>query len=208
VRKIGISLRTSNADGYEELRDAIAIDWYTFFKLLDWKHNWVLLPNLGSETAEYAQSHNIEGVILTGGESIGSNTRRDASEGALIGFAIQQHLPVLGVCRGLQQLYLHYGGKLVSSDNGHHVATRHRVKIATTLPFQYDEVVNMEVNSYHSQLLAPGKTNINVMAHDEGGFVEGIIDVPNKIAGIMWHPEREPTCSNFDRALFNWLFKD
>jgi gamma-glutamyl-gamma-aminobutyrate hydrolase PuuD len=208
VRKVGISLRTSNADSYVEDRDAIATDWYTFLKLLDWKQNWVLLPNLGNETAEYAKYHNIEGIILTGGDNIGSNTRRDVSEEVLLDFAIQQNVPVLGVCRGLQQLYLHYGGKLINTDDSHHVATRHQVKITTPLPFKYSDGSTIEVNSYHSQLLAPSITNINVMARDKAGFVEGIIDAPRKIAGVMWHPEREPTCASFDRALFNWLFKD
>lgn len=208
MRKIGISLRTSNADGYAEDRDAIATDWYHFLTLLDWQHNWVLLPNLGNDSAAYAKSHNVEGIILTGGDNIGSNTRRDDSERQLLEYAIQQQLPVLGVCRGLQQLYLHYGGKLISTDDDDHIATRHQVKLSTDLPFEYNEDATIEVNSYHSQLLAPSTTPINVMAQDKAGFVEGIIDVPSKIAGVMWHPEREPNCASFDKALFYWLFKD
>ena len=208
MKKIGISLRTSNAYDYEEDRDAIATDWYHFLNSLNWKHDWVLLPSLGNNSAEYAKHHNIEGLILTGGDSIGSNARRDESEKLLLEFAIQQRLPVLGVCRGLQQLYLYYGGKLINTDDEQHIATRHQVKISTTLPFEYNENLTIDVNSYHSQLLAPGTSHIDMMAQDKAGFIEGIIDAPNKIAGIMWHPERESDCASFDKALFNWLFKD
>ncbi len=208
MKKIGISLRTSNAYGYTEDRDAIATDWYHFLRLLDCKHNWVLLPNIGNDSAEYAKFQNIEGLILTGGDDIGSHKRRDDSEKRLLEYALQQHLPILGVCRGLQQLYLYYGGKLINTNDGQHIATRHQVKVTTPLPFKYTEESTIEVNSYHSQLLAPGTTNLNILAQDTAGFIEGIIDVPNKIAGVMWHPERETNCASFDTALFNWLFKD
>lgn len=208
MRKIGISLRTSNADGYAEDRDGIATDWYHFLKLLDCKHNWVLLPNIDNDSDEYAKSQSIEGLILTGGDSIGVHKRRDDSEKRLLEYALKQHLPILGVCRGLQQLYLYYGGELIDTNDGQHVATRHQVKLSTHLPFKYTEESTIEVNSYHSQLLAPVTTSLSVLAQDTAGYIEGIVDVPNKIAGVMWHPERETGVASFDKALFNWLFKE
>ena len=139
---------------------------------------------------------------------MGCNTRRDISEKALLADAIQQRLPVLGVCRGLQLLHTHFGGQLVEDKSEQHVATRHQVKLTKNLPFASPDGQTLQVNSYHSQLLVAGDTDLTVMAQDDGGFAESMIHQQQKIAGIMWHPEREPTCSSFDRALFNWLFKD
>lgn len=208
MRKIAISLRSSDAVNYSESRDALAVDWYAYMQRLGWNHNWMLLPNLGNDTAEYAREHNVEGLILTGGDSLGSNQRRDSSEKVLLDFAIQQQLPVLGVCRGLQLIYTQFGGQLINTNNEKHVATRHQINLTSCIPFPYGEGNTLEVNSYHSQLLAPGKTELKIMANDNDGFAEAIINSQLKIAGVMWHPEREPSCSSFDRALFNWLFKD
>jgi gamma-glutamyl-gamma-aminobutyrate hydrolase PuuD len=207
VRKIGISLRASNSSSYEELRDGISRDWYKLFMQLNWQHKWVLLPNLGTNTSEYAKYHGIEGIILSSGEDIGVNPVRDKSERDLIGYAIANQLPILGVCRGLQILYAQFGEPMLTTKNNEHIASRHRVNLAGNLPFCHTQGETMEVNSYHCNLLTPPISNIQIMASDDKGFVEGVIDQSKMVAGIMWHPEREKTCSNFDRALFNWLFK-
>nr|WP_281358565.1 gamma-glutamyl-gamma-aminobutyrate hydrolase family protein [Alteromonas ponticola] len=172
-------------------------------------HNWILLPNLGAETVEYARLHNVEGLIFSGGESLGMNPRRDNSEITLLNFAIEQQLPILGICRGLQLIYSQLGGKLVEGNTStKHVATRHLVQLSSDLPFAFGGERSLEVNSFHSHLLPPSDALVQVMAQDDEGFVEGIIDVHKKIVGIMWHPERESNCSDFDRAIFNWLFNE
>lgn len=208
MRKIGISLRICNAESYQESRDAIAHDWYVFLDSLECGVNWILLPNLGRKTVEYAKYHNIEALILTGGNDIGSSNCRDVSENELLNFAASNNLPILGICRGLQLLYKQSGGELVESADMKHVATRHHIDITTRTPFEHSDGAGFEVNSYHTTLLKPGYSNFKTMARDKSGFIEGVIDIPKKIAGIMWHPERELSFSSFDRALFNWLFKD
>ena len=210
MKKIGITLRLSSPQGYDEPRDSLARDWYRFFAELGWGHQWLLLPNLGEQTIAYAQAHGIEGVIFSGGDDVGSDPLRDASEQALLAHCVAQHWPVLGICRGLQLIQLFFGGQLTAADRSLHVAQRHLI-IPTAdvgdLPWQVDAQPR-PVNSFHGNgLAAPLPAPLRPWAHDEQGACEALVHTHEKIAGIMWHPEREISFSESDRQLCRWLFE-
>ena len=48
------------------------------------------------------QSNKIKGIILSGGQDIGTNKLRDKTEITLIDFAIKNKIPLIGICRGMQ----------------------------------------------------------------------------------------------------------
>ncbi|MCE9925848.1 MULTISPECIES: gamma-glutamyl-gamma-aminobutyrate hydrolase family protein [Aeromonas] len=209
MKRIGITLRTCQALGYQEARDGLARDWYRFLQQMDWGWDWVLLPNLGAQSVAYAQAQHIEGLILSGGEDLGSDPLRDESELALLKHAIMQRLPVLGVCRGMQLIQRSSGGKLVVEGGEHHVSTRHTVSLCRGLPWRgVNEELHLEANSYHANRIPlPLPTGLWALAIDADGYCEAFLHQSMKLAGIMWHPEREVLSNEFDRQLCRWLFQ-
>jgi len=209
MKRIGISLRTCQALGYQEARDGLARDWYRFLLQLDWGWNWVLLPNLGSQSAAYARAQQIEGLILSGGDDLGSDPLRDESEFNLLEFALHQQLPVLGICRGMQLIQRFFGGTLISSVSGDHVATRHAVSLSQSLPWHREtKTLFWDTNSYHvNQISVPLPSGLQTLALDADGYCEAFLHQQMKLAGIMWHPEREVVSHEFDRQLCRWLFE-
>lgn len=209
MKKVGITLRHCPANGYVEPRDGLARDWYRFFESLGLQHRWVLLPNLGDDTPAYARAQGVEALILTGGDDVGRDLLRDTSEHALLAHAISAGWPVLGVCRGLQLIQLHFGGKLEPAPADTHVGQRHFIHLPNAqdpLPWPCERQ-QRSVNSYHSNRLPTPALPLRPWAFDEQGHCEAVLHADLKIAGVMWHPEREPAPNEHDLQLCSWLFE-
>lgn len=198
-------MRSSNAVGYSEVRDAIARDWYQFLANLGLENAWILLPNLGKNTVSYAKRWGVDALILSGGDDIGHDFQRDTSEIELLTYCIEKQFPVLGICRGAQLIQQHFGGQVIPTDPIRHRATRHEVNISALLPWWHDNS-SCNVNSFHTNKLAyPLPDSLSSFA-TVGDECEGIMHKSLNIVGIMWHPEREVSLSDFDRKLCRWLF--
>lgn len=198
-------MRSAKAVGYSEIRDAIARDWYPFLANLGLENDWILLPNLGDDTVPYAIRWGVDALILSGGDNMGNDFQRDKSEFALLNYCIEKQFPVLGVCRGAQLILHYFGGQVVPTDPMNHRATRHEVKITASLPWWHGPYSG-NVNSYHTNKLAyplPDELSSFATAGEE---CEGVMHKSFNIVGIMWHPEREVSLSDFDRKLCRWLF--
>jgi len=117
------------------------------------------------------------------------------------------HVPILGVCRGVQAINVFAGGSLVQHLDGHESAaypspavTRHRLELApgSRLASILGASTDLEVNSYHHQAitadrLAPGLRIAAVADHDGAGeLVEGVesTDPERWLVGVQCHPER------------------
>lgn len=211
MRKLGITLRLSHPRGYDEPRDGLARDWYRFLAELGRGNNWILLPNLGVHSVDYARAHGIEGFVFSGGDNIGTDALRDAGETALLEYAISARLPVLGICRGLQIIHAYFGGSFGAAEHSLHVAQRHMVLPCpemATLPWLDCPPQPREVNSFHGNALAsPLPLALRPWARDETQICEAVLHTDLNIAGIMWHPEREATFAPSDQQLFRWIFK-
>lgn len=196
--RLGVTMRGSQAQEYMEHRDALAHDWYVFLARAIPESLWLPIPNLGSEAAlRYFQDWELNALLLTGGEDLGSNPQRDATELTLLAHALSHELPILGICRGAQLLWTHFGGRL--SPLPGHRAARHTVQSKAGLRM---------VNSYHAQGLNPelAPPTLELLAIAGDGSVEALT-IPRKHAlGLMWHPEREAIPSEQDIALIRHLF--
>jgi len=210
VRRIGITTRVVQADGYDEPRDALAQDWGRFMAAALPDAAWTPVPNLGVAVVEHVKRLQLNALVLSGGEDLGVSPERDETELSLLRHALGVGMPVLGVCRGLQLMQMHFGGALVVRTDRSHVATRH------TVCFERDprgsieartEPLSMRVNSFHANSIRQLAPPLEVLAKDDEGAVEAAESVAHRLLGLMWHPEREAAPSAVDTALLRSLFE-
>lgn len=158
-----------------------------------------------------------DGFLLTGGhdvnpakygqkkkETCGSLCElRDEMESYILNRAIEEDIPVLGICRGVQLLNVHLGGSLYQD-----LPTEYDSKISHRMDAPYDrEAHKVEVlpdtlladiigeglhgvNSCHHQAIQELAVGVQKMAVAEDGIVEAISMLDKKfIMGVQWHPE-------------------
>ena len=176
----------------------------------------------------------INGLLLTGGGDISPKylredphpgigkcfPERDYSEILLTQLAIQQNLPLLGICRGIQVLAVAAGGKIYQDIPSQYPrAMEHR----QTAPRQYawhdvDIVEESElyrllrakkigVNSLHHQAVSEIPEDFIQNARASDGIIEGI-EMPGAkfCVGVQWHPESMET-ETHSKALFAGFIK-
>ena len=122
----------------------------------------------------------IKFIVLTGGNTIGTEPRRDKFEKKIIEYVVnsENKIGLLGICRGCQLINEYFGG--TNSKVANHVNKKHRLKNR-----------DIEVTCYHN--FSPNNLGKNLVATDfsEDGNIEEIQHLFYRIKGIMWHPERE-----------------
>jgi gamma-glutamyl-gamma-aminobutyrate hydrolase PuuD len=193
VKRIGITQRVERVQSYTERRDCLDQRWSDFVSQLECIP--VPLPNIPpAQVASFLDALSLDAILLSGGNSIASldptasdaAPERDAFETALLDEALSRNLPIVGVCRGMQVINRHLGGKLQNIRG--HVAVRHAI---ATIDNQYR--LPETVNSYHNWSIArEGLANeLKPIAVDDDGNVEAFKHVERNLLGIMWHPERE-----------------
>lgn len=212
---------TLNVACDREPLDALNHSYISFFQNLGLTP--ILVPNVLVDFISYINSLDLQGIILTGGNDISperygydsltsssASELRDCAENELLQIAIEKHLLVLGICRGLQSINVFFGGRLIPDIRSalgttvNHVGNCHTnsltdVRIKNLLGL--DELV---VNSFHNQgitasVLAPALEVFAVCSGD--GLIEGILHPIYPIMGIQWHPERPGSSTHHDRRL-------
>lgn len=169
----------------------------------------LLLPPDADERAGRIVSR-LDGLVLSGGPDVeparyGARTEpecgptdpeRDAWELALARAALEQRVPLLGVCRGMQILNVLLGGTLVQHLEGHRggpgTFAEHGVRpvagtrLARILPEP------LTVPTYHHQAVSLIGSGLVAGAHAEDGTVEAL-ELPDGehpfALAVQWHPE-------------------
>ncbi len=195
----------------------------------------VLMPANGGLADVHTLLARLDGIILTGSrsnvqpsyyggpdhaEGTPEDANRDAVTLPLIRAAVQAGVPVLAICRGMQELNVALGGSLhqrlqdlpdridhstpmqpnprVRTGKSHNVRVTaggwlHRIAGALDIP----------VNSLHNQgvdRLAPGLT-IEGVAPD--GTIEAVRgQTPGFVIGVQWHPEYDWETDAVSRQIF------
>lgn len=209
MRRVGITQRVDLEKDFEERRDSLDQAWGNLISNCD--IDLIPIPNITSNVVEWAQRQELTGLLLSGGNDLAylSNARnasfeRDTCEKALLCWAENKRLPVLGVCRGMQIMNWYFGGSLSAVEG--HVSCRHSVKTTNNLTIFRDY---FEVNSFHNWGIFPhdlaASLEALVFAHD--GTVEACRHEVLPWYGIMWHPERGMTRSKArDFSLLDTVF--
>jgi len=157
---------------------------------LAWGIEVILVPNNVDFVDKIINS--ADGVILSGGGTVGIQKNRDKVEGKLVELCIKEKIPLLGICRGMQFINVYFGGTLTKVDN--HVNRNH--KLFTKLYKGGGGIVN----SYHEQGIEKLSSELKTFAYSDDRVIEGIYHIKHKIMGIQWHPER-------DNKLSDWIDK-
>lgn len=196
----------------------------------------LLIPALAEELGLDELLERLDGVMFTGSHSNVEphhysgppsdpgtlhDPARDATTLPLIRKAVAAGVPVLGICRGFQEMNVAFGGTL--HQKVHEVEGRHdhREDTSLELDVQYGpahEVVlepggslqaltgqnRIQVNSLHSQgvdRLGPG---LAVEARALDGLIEAfrVEHAKSFAVAVQWHPEWKAMNNPFSRALF------
>ncbi|XDZ65392.1 gamma-glutamyl-gamma-aminobutyrate hydrolase family protein [Alphaproteobacteria bacterium LSUCC0684] len=178
MKVVAVSQRVDSFSDRNETRDALdqrLIEWLTRCGYVP-----VPVPNgLGDSIRGWLMTLRPSALVLSGGNDIGQYPERDETELALLSYAKELTLPVLGICRGMQMM-AHWAGATFHRVSGH-VRTRH----------QLSGEISTEVNSYHNYSLTDCPSDFEVMARSEDGEIEAIRHRVLPWEGWMWHPERE-----------------
>ena len=183
----------------------------------------VLIPSFGERIDLDSLLDRVDGVMITGsrsnvhpslygGEATEANgpydTGRDATTLPLIRKAIERGIPLLAICRGIQEMNVALGGTLateiqdkdgvmdhrapVSDDQDERFAIHQQIRIAkgSCLAdiFGAGEVT---VNSLHRQAIdrLGDRLQVEAVAHD--GTIEAVSVKQSRAfaVGVQWHPE-------------------
>lgn len=184
----------------------------------------------------------VDGVLLPGGKAnvhpthfgVEPNvkhepydTRRDALALELAEVCVARGVPLLGICRGFQEMNVAFGGTLhpeirelpgrvnhrmprlesgeIHPDEDVVFADRHDISLIPDGAFaQLLGRETIRVNSLHGQgILEPGE-RVVVEGVAEDGTIEAIriADAPGFALGVQWHAEYDPQTNPINRAIF------
>ncbi|MCE8012728.1 gamma-glutamyl-gamma-aminobutyrate hydrolase family protein [Billgrantia desiderata] len=195
----------------------------------------VVLP-VWQDAADGDLLGHLDGLLLTGSysnveparygaerapENTHDDPHRDAAALAWIPAAVTRGLPLLGICRGFQELNVAYGGTLhqavqnvpgladhrePEADYAPRYAPAHDIEIVPggRLAALHPEP-NARVNSLHQQGIDRLGGGLAVEARAPDGLIEAVsvAAAPGFALAVQWHPEWQPR----EHPLYDALFK-
>jgi putative glutamine amidotransferase len=206
MKPIAVTQRVEFYEKYGECRDAIDQRW---IDLLIECGLWpVLIPNNTKFVAALLKNSHISGVILTGGNSLvrygGDALERDKVEIQLLEYSIQNQLPILGICRGMQLIQDFFGVTLNKIND--HVATRFNLEVNPESRL-YEELTQLTTtNAYHNLAAFDSVPDLRVSSKSEDGAVMSVEHALYPIYGQMWHSERENPFIQRELKIFRKIF--
>ncbi len=178
----------------------------------------------------------LSGVLLAGGGDLqpalyrqpdsglctGVDAERDLAELMLARWAVEDDLPLLAICRGIQALNVALGGTLIQDipsqvpgalahSPGPHQARgepQHMVELVpgsrlATILGRGRPLARLAVNSFHHQAVGEPAPALRMAARAPDGIIEGL-ESPDRafVVGVQWHPEEMAAAEPAEQALF------
>ncbi|KAF0109440.1 MAG: putative glutamine amidotransferase [Chloroflexi bacterium] len=180
----------------------------------------LMIPNEFPLEEIIALCGRVDGVLFSGGEDVDiklfdgephpeigdPSEERDRLEIALVKEALANHLPILGICRGVQVINVALGGTLYTHIPAQfNTATEHSTPESKGKNFFAHEVniapdtklariiakTTILVNSFHHQAIKDLAPGLMVTASSTDGLIEAV-EIPGDpftLIGVQWHPE-------------------
>ena len=180
--------------------------------------NVILFPILSGKNVEEI-SKMCDGLVITGsgndihpkyyGEEVDSKSNLKIDEHAecakIIDAFCKQNKPILGICGGLQDINVFFGGSLYQDIQNHNLkGEKHKIKIAehSFLNYIYNKS-EILVNSFHHQAIKKVAPDFKIAAISEDGVIEAI--EKDNIIAVQWHPEQIMDRSFFKEFINQYL---
>ncbi|MFN4087708.1 MAG: gamma-glutamyl-gamma-aminobutyrate hydrolase family protein [Alphaproteobacteria bacterium] len=196
----------------------------------------MIVPALGDRLDMDATAARFDGLLVTGSPSnvepyhygaepaapdILHDPARDATTLPLLRAALRQGIPVLAICRGIQELNVAMGGSLhqflhtvegkrdhrsdKSKPPGERSGPAHTVTLTPggTL-HRLADAPEVVVNSLHAQAIDRLADGLTVEALSPDGVIEAVCvaEAPTFAVGVQWHPEALWQSDRLSRRLF------
>lgn len=202
----------------------------------------VLLPAIGNHLGGEGIAQwldRLDGLLITGSPSNvdpthyeGHEARRDSERDParddttlpLLRQAVERAIPVLAICRGIQELNVAFGGTL--HQHVHEVPGRmdHRSDKSMSLSDRFDDLAHgvklteggllqdilggaseIQVNTLHGQAIDRPADRVVVEARAPDGTIEAVSvgDAVGFVIGVQWHPEWLIKTDRYAKLLFN-----
>lgn len=195
----------------------------------------ILLPSLAQPQGLDPILDLLDGVLLPGSYSNVAPHRyarqpdfqfeldkaRDEWAISIINAAFTRGVPLLGICRGMQEINVAFGGTLHQQVQNVSELTDHREDKSLSLAQQYQhshsitlatngwlsgggEYQKVKVNSLHQQGIDELGNGLRSEARSDDGLVEAIsADSATFLLGVQWHPEWQPQNDPFYSHIFS-----
>ena len=176
----------------------------------------LFLPTIEDLDTAKALWEHLDGILISGGndvdpglynESIDAkcgaiDLPRDRYEKAALSFALEQKMPVLGICRGIQLFNAALGGTNYQDlmDAGfkqHTILAYPRNAASHTVDIERDSLLHhilgktrIGVNSFHHQAVKVAAPGFKIIARSDDGVAEAAQLGSQAFAlAVQWHPE-------------------
>lgn len=167
----------------------------------------------------------LDGIIFSGGadhnpmwmdeepwtDTLSLNEIRDSHELPLCRLAYNRHIPMLGICRGMQTIAVALGGHVrqdIARPEHNQTApkteTSHSVELTQgSILHRLYGTEHINVNSFHHQAVDDCGKRFRVTAAAPDGTTEAMESAEHRqILGVQWHPEQ---LAGDGLPIFRWL---
>jgi len=207
MKKIILTQRLVENDSYKETRETLDIQYAKLIKEAGFLP--IVLP-YEVDFRDYFFEIDIDGIILTGGNDLNSlnpnalSEQRDEYENSLIKYGVDNHIPILGICRGLQVIAAYFGSTFKKVTD--HVAVYHKLNVNKNSKYADSLTQLSEVNSFHNFAVEKLGNDLICSATSYDGTIEAMEHEKYKIFAQMWHSERENSFEKNEVALIHEFF--
>ncbi len=181
----------------------------------------VVLPPVADMRALRGMFERVDGLILTGGVDVAPelygeerhprlgavHPERDTAEVPLARWAVAEHKPLLGICRGIQLLNVALGGTLYQDLEtqrpgpiDHEISAKHECwegldhGLTLAEDSRLAELLGeseLQVNSLHHQALKDVAPGLRVVGHAPDGVIEAVEGTDGGfVLAVQCHPEQ------------------